>query len=202
MTTHTKHLPANQRRAVIIDSVITLAGVQNPSTITTAAIAKHMGLTQGALFRHFANKEAVWQAVMEWATAHLLNKIDKSIQDIASPIEAMEAMFLSHIEFVTAHSGVPRIIFGELQRAESTPAKQMVQRLIQCYSQRLQLLLNKGKASGELPSSLDCEAAAMLFIGTIQGLVMQSLLAGDVGRMQRDSPHVLAIYRRGIRGAQ
>ncbi|HQV42048.1 MAG TPA: TetR family transcriptional regulator, partial [Moraxellaceae bacterium] len=33
-----------------------LAGLQNPSEITTAAIAKHMNLTQGALFRHFPNK--------------------------------------------------------------------------------------------------------------------------------------------------
>ena len=94
------------------------------------------------------------------------------------------------------------MIFGELQHADSTPAKQMVQSLIQRYGERLQLLIDKGKVSGELPSSLDNEAAAILFIGTIQGLVMQSLLIGDVGRMQRDAPRVFAIYRRGIRSDQ
>jgi len=40
-----------------------------------------------------------------------------------------------------------------------------------------------------------------LFIGTIQGLVMQSLLAGDVTRIRRDAPRVFDIYRRGIRSA-
>ena len=40
--------------------------------------------------------------------------------------------------------------------------------------------------------------AAVLFLGTIQGLVMQSLLAGDVARIRRDAPAVFAIYRRGI----
>ena len=45
---------------------------------------------------------------------------------------------------------------------------------------------------------LDSEAAATLFIGTVQGLVMQSLLAGDVKRLRRDAPRVFAIYRRGI----
>ena len=48
---------------------------------------------------------------------------------------------------------------------------------------------------------LDNEAAATLFIGTIQGLVMQSLLAGDVTRIRRDAPRVFDIYRRGIRSA-
>ncbi len=37
-----------------------------------------------------------------------------------------------------------------------------------------------------------------MFIGTVQGLVMQSLLAGDVGRIRRDAPRVFGIYRRGI----
>ena len=109
---------------------------------------------------------------------------------------------MSHIEFVAEHPGVPRMIFGELQRTEETPAKRMVQTLIQRYSERLNGLLDKGKASGELSPSLDSEAAATLFIGTIQGLVMQSLLIGDVEHMQRDAPRVFAIYQRGIRSTQ
>lgn len=196
-----KNLPAEARRAVIVESVIALAGVQNPTNITTAAIAKQMNLTQGALFRHFNNKEAIWQAVMEWVEEELLTRIDLSAQGIASPLVAMEAMFITHIEFVVEYSGVPRMIFGELQHAELTPAKCVVQRLIQGYGQRLQCLLKKAKDKGELPTELDNEAAATLFIGTVQGLVMQSLLAGDVARMRHDAPRVFAIYRRGIRSA-
>lgn len=181
MNTYPKNLLANQRRAVIVASVVTLAGIQNPSKITTAAIAKHMNLTQGTLFWHFPNKEAIWQAVMEWVAEHLLNKIDNATQAIESPVMAMEVMFMSHVEFVVEYPGVPRMIFGELQHTEETPAKHMVQSLIQCYGERLQRLIDKVKASGEFPSSLDNEAA-ILFIGTIQGLVMQLLLIGDVGR--------------------
>lgn len=196
-----KHLSAEKRRAVIVESVVELAGLQNPNDITTAAIAKHMSLTQGALFRHFPNKEAIWQSVMEWVAEHLLARIERSVQSMDSPLAAMEAVFMSHIDFVSEHPGVPRMIFGELQRAESTPAKRMVQTLIKGYSERLHLLLEKGKANGELSAELDSEAAAILFIGTVQGLVMQSLLAGDVARMRRDAPRAFAIYRRGIRSA-
>ncbi len=198
MDTLPKHLPADERRAVTVESVIQLAASQNPSEITTAAIAKHMNLTQGALFRHFPNKEAIWQAVMTWVAERLLSRIDRAAQGIESPLAAMEAMFLSHVEFVVEHPGVPRMIFGELQRAESTPAKQMVQTLIQRYSERLHCLIDQGKASGELSPQLDKQAAATLFIGTIQGLLMQSMLAGDVERMRCDAPRVFAIYRRGI----
>ena len=198
METRPRNLPADKRRAVTVESVLELAGSQNPSDITTAAIAKQMNVTQGALFRHFPNKEAIWQSVMEWVAERLLARIDRSVQGVDSPLDAMQAMFISHIEFVAEHPGVPRMMFGELQRAESTAAKRMVQTLIQRYGERLQRLIEKGKASGELTSSLDSEAAAMLFIGTIQGLVMQSLLVGDVEHMRHDAPRVFAIYRRGI----
>jgi TetR/AcrR family transcriptional regulator len=72
MDTHPKHLPADERRAVTVEAVVELAGSVNPSEITTAAIAKHMNLTQGALFRHFPTKDAIWQAVMEWVAERLL----------------------------------------------------------------------------------------------------------------------------------
>jgi len=73
-----------------------------------------------------------------------------------------------------------------------------VQTLLQHYRERLQRLIAAGIAAGELAPTLDTEAAASVFIGSVQGLVMQSLLAGDVGRMRLDAPRVFAIYRRGI----
>ncbi|MEI6333914.1 MAG: TetR/AcrR family transcriptional regulator [Methylococcaceae bacterium] len=202
MNTPVKYLPADERRTVTVEAVVELAGTQNPSEITTAAIAKHMHLTQGALFRHFPTKDAIWQAVMEWVAERLLARIDFAAKDIESPLAAMQAMFMSHIEFVAEHPGVPRMMFGELQRAEQTAPKRIVQTLIQRYGERLYRLIEQGKACGELSAELDTEAAATLFIGTIQGLVMQSLLAGNVERIRDDAPRVFAIYQRGIGSAQ
>ena len=76
MSTHPKHLPADERRTVTVEAVVALAGESNPAEITTSAIAKHMKLTQGALFRHFPTKDAIWQAVMEWVTTRLLHRIE------------------------------------------------------------------------------------------------------------------------------
>lgn len=198
MSTHVKHLPADERRAVTVEAVVELAAEQNPNDITTSAIAKRMGLTQGALFRHFPSKDAILEAVMTWVAERLLSRVDKAADGIASPLAALEAIFMTHIDFVAQHPGAPRMIFGELQRGGDTAPKRMVQTLVRQYGERLNRLLEAGKAQGELDPGLDTEAAATLFIGTIQGLVMQSLLAGDVVGIRRDAPRVFAIYRRGI----
>ena len=57
-------LSAEKRKNITIETVIELAGQQNPSEITTAAIAKHMGVTQGALFRHYATKDDLWLSLI------------------------------------------------------------------------------------------------------------------------------------------
>lgn len=195
-----KHLPADERRAATVEAVVNLAAHHNPSEITTTWIARQMGVTQGALFKHFPTKEAILEAVMSWVAERLLARIDQSAQGCDSPLVALEAMFLAHIAFVSEHPGVPRMLFGELQRQGDTLPKKMVQTLIRQYRERLQLLLEQGKASGELDAQLDVDSAAVLFIGSIQGLVMQSLIAGDVARLREDAPGVWSIYRRGIKG--
>lgn len=202
MGTRENHLPAEERRAVIVEAVVELAAEQNPNGITTAAIANRMGLTQGALFRHFPNKAAVLQAVMEWVADRLLARLDKAVQGSTSSVGALRAMFMAHVEFVALHPGVPRLLFGELQSAEMTASKSMVRTLIKGYRERLHRFIEVGKNEGELDTHLDTEAAAILFIGSIQGLVMQSLLAGDVGHIRKDAQRVFAIYHRGIRRTQ
>lgn len=199
MNSSTKHLPADERRAVTIEAVVALAGSQNPSDITTAAIAKHMNLTQGALFRHFPSKDAIWQSVMEWVADRLLARIDSAAEGTDSPLAAMQAMFMSHIDFVVEHPGVPRMMFGQLQSTDATAAKKMAQTLIQRYAERVRARIEQGKASGEITREVNTQAAATLFVGTIQGLVMQSMLSDDLQRMRADAPGVFAIYQRGMR---
>lgn len=197
-----ERIPAAERRNITVEAVIDLAATANPDAITTAAIAKHMKLTQGAIFRHFPSKDAIWEAVMGWVAKTLMTRIDSAARDIESPVGKMEAMFLAHIGFVTDHPGAPRMLFGELQGARRTPAKILASGLMTRYAARLHDLISAGKTRGELRADLDTDAAATLFIGTIQGLVMQSLISGDMQRMRADAPRVFAIYRRGIESGE
>lgn len=198
MQTRRKYLPADQRRDVTVEAVIELAAKHNPSNITTAAIAKQMNMTQGSLFRHFPNKDAIWQAVMEWVAERLLARVDKAAAAATTPLAALEAMFFAHIEFVSAYPGVPRVLFGELQHAGESVPKLMVRTLLQKYGERLTRLIDKGKAEGELDSTVDTASARVLFLGSIQGLVMQSLLAGDMEKMRDKATGVFLTYRRAI----
>lgn len=193
-----KYLPSEQRQAEAVEAVIELAAHASPNTITTTEIAAQMHLTQGALFKHFPTKDALWQRVIEWVADQLLTRIDRLAGGESDPLAAIEAMFLGHVDFISAHPGVPRMIFGQLQNAGDTAAKSMTRSLLENYATRLRRILTAGVAEGALRPDLDIEAATTLYLGMVQGLVVQHLLHGDAAKMQADASRVFAIYRAGL----
>lgn len=196
-----QRLSAADRRATTVQAVLDLAAAENPADITTGAIAERMHITQGALFRHFATKDTIWQAVIEWVIQRVLARVDEAARTTKSPLEALEVVFMAHIESHVRHAGVPRIIFGELQRAGDTLAKRMVRKFMGRYVEKLQTLIEQGKVGGEIDSEVDAKAAATLFVGMIQGLVVQSLVSGNIGIPRTKAREVFALYRRAVRRA-
>jgi AcrR family transcriptional regulator len=158
-----------------------------------------MHITQGALFRHFPTKDAIWLAVIEWVTQRVLARLDETMRTTKSPLEALEAIFTAQVESHVRYAGGPRIVFGELQRAGDTRAKRMVRTFMGQYIERLQALIEQGKERGEIAPAVDSKAAATLFVGMIQCLVVQSLVSGKPGIVRTKAPDIFAIYLRGIR---
>lgn len=192
-------LPTETRQAGIIVAVLGLAAERSPALITTSDIAKAVSLTQGAVFRHFPSKDAIWLAVMEWVERNLLSSLETAAQEAADPLAALQAVFMAHVGFVVRHPGVPRVIFNELQLPDDTPLKNSVRGILERYRQLLMRLLGAAAHRRQIAPGIDQAAAAMLFIGTVQGLVMQSMLVGGSGRMPADAERVFALYRNAIR---
>lgn len=188
------------RQAEIIATMLHLAAERNPADITTTDIAKAMRVTQGALFRHFATKEAIRLAVVEWIEAQLLGALLAARQAAPDALAALRAMFLAHVRFAQAYPGVPRLIFAELQQAEASPVRLVVHKIMQRYRQVLAETLALAMAAKRIRADVDCQAAASLFLGGIQGLVIQSMLSGSDAVLERQAEAVLDLYLAGLGG--
>lgn len=190
--------PTEERQAAIVDAVLAQVAERGPAAVTTTDIARALNLTQGAVFKHFPTKDAIWMAVMDWVEAHLLGALEAAEAGAGSPLDGLRAVFMAHVRFVMAHPGVPRLIFHELQQADDTPVKQRVRGILGRYRALIARLLDAADAEGALAPGLDKAATAMLFIGSVQGLVMQSMLSGGARRMADEGERVFALVLRGI----
>ena len=196
------------RQAGLVDAALRLAAQRSPADITTGDLAQAVGITQGAVFRHFSNKEAVWLAVLDWTADTLMRRLQMTADaelakpDKLAPLAALRAVFMAHVDFVVAHPGVPRVIFQELQHAQDTALKARVRGLMQQYRTLLMGVLERAQVQGLLAPGSDLQAAAVLFVGSIQGLVMQSMISGEVRAMAQQAPAVFTIYLRGLAATQ
>ncbi len=191
-------LPTEERQAEIVAAALRLAREVSPALITTSDIAAAVGVTQGAVFKHFPTKDAIWLAAMAWVRERLLAALEAAAQAEPSPLGALAAVFRAHVAFVVAHPGVPRLIFHELQRPADSPVKQEVRALLQRYRRLLLGLFDAAVQQGQAPATLDKDAAATLFVGIVQGLVMQSMLNGKPVATKAEAERVFALYVRGI----
>ena len=190
--------PTETRQTALVAAALALAAERSPASVTTADLAKAVGLTQGAVFRHFESKEAIWLAVIDFAHQDLLARLHTAATAQTLPLAALRGVFMAHVDFVVEQPGVPRVIFQELQHPEDTPLKARVRGLMQAYRALLAGLLERAQTAEQLAPDTDLKAAAVLFIGSVQGLVMQSLLSGQVGAMRQLAPAVFELFQQAI----
>jgi AcrR family transcriptional regulator len=193
-------LTADTRRREVVEVILKLACDRGPEGITTQAIAERMGVTHGALFRHFPDKQAMWVAVFDWVQIELGRVVGDAVAKGGEPLDILKRMFLAHVEFVADHPGVPRIVFHELQCPADSALHERVRQMVGAYRQRLCALLALAKKQKQLPARLDEEAAAVMFIGTVQGLVVQRALLDGAAGMRKTARRIFPLLLDGFRG--
>lgn len=194
-----QRLSAEARQEQIIQVAVDLAGERGMQGVTTQDMADAMGLTQGAIFRHFPSKDAIWLAAMGWVRERLMGVLGAAAQGAADPLEALERMFHAHVNFIAKHPAIPRMVFSGQMLHDSPKLKALVQEIISGYEDRLMVLLREAREAGLARADLDEQSAAILFIGMIQGLVVQITIFGARRSLTEEARKVFPVYLAGIR---
>src|SRR5512139_1199697 len=194
-----RRMTSEARQSEIIRVAVELAADKDVGSVTTQDMADAMQLTQGAIFRHFASKDEIWLTVMQWIRERLMKVLEKAAAEASDPLDAVQRMFLAHIAFIGKHPAIPRILFSELQNKKSGKVRQLIQEIMSGYEGRIAGLLETAKTQGLVDGDLDSRSAAVLYIGMIQGLVMQVSIFGGKRSLLHEAEKTFPIFLHGIK---
>jgi AcrR family transcriptional regulator len=194
-----KRMSSEDRQSEIVRVAVELAAEKDVGSVTTQDMADAMKLTQGAIFRHFASKDEIWLAVMHWIRERLLAVLSKAAAEATDPLDTIQRMFLAHVAFVSKHPAIPRILFSELQHKKDGKMRHLIQELISGYEARIAGLLDAAKAQSLVDADLDSRSAAVLYIGMIQGLVMQVSIFGGKRSLMHEAEKTFPIFLHGVK---
>ncbi len=185
-------IPAAERRLHAVRVLLELARDTAPEAISTAAIAERMGVSHGALFRHFPSREALWAEAVRWAVAELEDRFDRCAEATA-PLSTLRALMASHADFLQRHPGLVRMLFAELQRPGTSPARERGKAFMQRFRQRLAALIAAAQAGEALQAGLEPQELAALVLATQQGLMLQALAYDSFDQLSQRSRQAIGL---------
>ncbi|MDA8127930.1 MAG: TetR/AcrR family transcriptional regulator [Betaproteobacteria bacterium] len=202
MAEHRQRLPAEERQEEIIKAAVELAGEQGVDDVTTQDMARAVGVTQGAIFRHFPTKDMIWLAVVHWVRGRLMGALDVAAGQGKDPLDALEKMFFAHLGFVERMPALPKLIFTDHLLKKNPKIKELVRSILAEYETKVTGLIAQAKAQHLVRPDLDVQAAAAAFVGLIQGLLVRVSIIGARNSLVAEGKLVFPIFLHGIGSAR
>ena len=112
-----KRKSTQERKSEIVDAALHLSADVGPDRMTTEALAKKVGLSHGAIFRHFPTKSAIWIAVFE-TIASKMEQVWSGVKPASSSNERIRALVRAQLHLVTTIPALPSILFSKELRQD------------------------------------------------------------------------------------
>jgi TetR/AcrR family transcriptional regulator len=190
------------RKRQIVEAARRLIIEKGSEHLTVKALAQAVGLTEGALYRHFPSKMAVLAFLIEEIEKALLNDIDRAGVERGSVLRTLDTLVTRHLSAVEQRRGMAFQVIAEIISLGDRDLNQQAFNTIRKYTACIEELLDDGKKAGEIKEDVDAAAAAALFFGSVQGLVGTWALANYDFDLQKSYLPVWRLLRSCLAGAE
>ncbi len=173
-----------ERRLQILQTLANMLEQPGGERVTTAALAARIGVSEAALYRHFASKAQMFEGLIDFVEQSCMGLI-RQVTDREPPGPNQAARILSLIlQFAEKNPGMCRVMTGDALILENDRLQARVNLLMDKIEAQLRQSLRDGVA-GDNPATVDVQVQA-----SVAASVMQAFL---MGRLQR---HVRTDFAR------
>ncbi len=157
----------SERQKEIIDAagkILTQSGIGG---LTTKNLAKEMGFSEAAIYRHFPSKEAIILAMLDFLRSNMdsrLSGVDET-QDLE---KRFRAIFSSQFSFFTINQHFVVAVFSDGLWEESGQVNQAILKLMKTKMSYLLPLIQVGQSQGVFKSSISSAQIAHIIIGSFR----------------------------------
>lgn len=168
------------RREEILRAALFIVEQQGLDNLNTNAIAALIQLVPSAIYRHFKNKEEIIAALIDFIGERLQQNLQQATTQEGTALERLKSLFELHVKLLQEEPAIPRILYSLISSERNQELKKKMLAEIDAYVYETKKLLLQGKKAGEINPAVDVAAAAMMFLGMIQPLVILSQENKDV----------------------
>ncbi|TAN40992.1 MAG: TetR/AcrR family transcriptional regulator [Nitrospirae bacterium] len=177
---NTSKVSTDVRRAQIVDATLRLIAAKGVSALTTARIAREVGISEANIYRHFTSKAEILavtvERIGEGMKRNIENVLKMCISD--SPLEQLKRAFMLHLDYIEKNEGIPRLVYSEEIHVNNEILKDKLLCSINEYAVSLDAIIKNGQQIGQIKKEINSREAALTLIGMIQVTVLRWSLSG------------------------
>lgn len=177
-------LPSNgngkkvSRKEQILQALARMLEAEPGGRITTAALAKEVGVSEAALYRHFPSKARMFEGLIEFIEDSLFTRIHTILNDETPALSQCQQIVVLLLVFCERNPGITRILTGDAITGENERLRIRVIQLFDRLETQLKQILREAELREKLRTRMTIAETANLMLATAEGKICQFVRSG------------------------
>lgn len=171
-----------ERRQLILETLAHMLQANQGEHITTAQLARAVGVSEAALYRHFASKAKMFEGLLEFIEETLFTRINKILAEESRAETRVQNILFLLLGFADKNPGMARLLYGDVLVGETERLRQRVVQIYERIETQLKQILREAEANENLRVPIVDTAALLLAVveGSITRFVRSEFKSSPV----------------------
>jgi TetR/AcrR family transcriptional regulator len=168
-----EQIPKVSRKEQILQSLASMLEQSPGARVTTAGLARQVGVSEAALYRHFPSKAKMFEALIEFIENTIFSRVSIILGEEHSTEARCNQVLTLLLTFSERNPGITRILTGDPLSGESERLRMRVAQFFERFETQLRQILREAEIRNDLQTKLDINVAANLMLSTVEGKISQ-----------------------------
>lgn len=141
--------------------------------ITTALLAKQVGVSEAALYRHFPSKAKMFEGLIDFIEETIFTRINRILAEQNGAYERCEQILFLLLSFAEKNPGISRILIGDALAGETNRLRGRISQFYNRIDSQLKQIIREAEIRENLKSTIDVAASANLLLALADGKITQ-----------------------------
>ncbi|BCG16322.1 nucleoid occlusion factor SlmA [Vibrio alginolyticus] len=160
---------SNRREEILQALAEMLESTDGASRITTAKLAKQVGVSEAALYRHFPSKARMFEGLIEFIEEALMTRINRILDDEKDTLERIRMVMHLILAFSERNPGLTRILSGHALMFENERLRERINQLFERIETQLRQILRERKIREGKSFPVEERTLAAQILGQVEG---------------------------------
>jgi TetR/AcrR family transcriptional regulator len=162
-------MPRPSRKNLILETLAKELETNPGDRITTAGLARAVGVSEAALYRHFASKARMFEGLIVFAEEEVFARVNRILEDEKNTVSRCAKVLYLVLAFADNNAGITRVLLGDVLVGERERLLERVAQFFERLELQLRQILREAAMRNDCELRVNAEAAASLLAAYVDG---------------------------------